>query len=188
MPAWQSRRLGHAGRGVDQRAQVGADPDQQRSPRAVSARIENELAELDPAEAEEMILKLSTFFRSSLSLDPSADVTLSEEIALQSLYLDIERVRFPKRLKVELDIPQNLETARLPALILQPIVENAIKYAVTPSETGATATYQRSDRQLSPPSIFSNSPIETFSRLAISSLVGERPSSTSSPTPGRGPT
>lgn len=86
-----------------------------------------------PQEAESMILKLSTFFRSSLSLDPSADVTLAEEIALQSLYLDIERVRFPKRLKVEIDIPANLETARLPALILQPVVENAIKYGVSPT-------------------------------------------------------
>ena len=84
-----------------------------------------------PQEAEEMILKLSTFFRSSLSLDPSADVTLAEEIALQSLYLDIERVRFPKRLKVEIDVPANLESARLPALILQPVVENAIKYGVS---------------------------------------------------------
>jgi two-component system, LytTR family, sensor kinase len=86
-----------------------------------------------PAEAEEMILKLSTFFRSSLSLDPTADVTLAEEIALQSLYLDIERVRFPKRLKVEIDVPPNLETALLPALILQPVVENAIKYGVSPT-------------------------------------------------------
>ena len=43
-----------------------------------------------------MILKLSTFFRSSLSLDPSADVSLAEEIALQRLYLDIEKVRFPR--------------------------------------------------------------------------------------------
>ena len=86
-----------------------------------------------PQEAEEMILKLSTFFRSSLSLDPSADVTLAEEIALQSLYLDIERVRFPKRLKVEIDVPPELETARLPALVLQPVVENAIKYGVSPT-------------------------------------------------------
>jgi hypothetical protein len=86
-----------------------------------------------PEEAESMILKLSTFFRSSLSLDPSADVTLAEEIALQTLYLDIERVRFPKRLKVEMDVPANLETARLPALILQPVVENAIKYGVSPT-------------------------------------------------------
>ncbi|HUE80126.1 MAG TPA: histidine kinase [Sphingomicrobium sp.] len=86
-----------------------------------------------PEEAETMILKLSTFFRSSLSLDPSADVTLAEEIALQSLYLDIELVRFPKRLKVEIDVPPSLETARLPALILQPVVENAIKYGVSPT-------------------------------------------------------
>ena len=86
-----------------------------------------------PEEAESMILKLSTFFRSSLSLDPSADVTLAEEIALQTLYLDIERVRFPKRLKVEIDVPAHLETARLPALILQPVVENAIKYGVSPT-------------------------------------------------------
>ena len=86
-----------------------------------------------PEEAESMILKLSTFFRSSLSLDPSADVTLAEEIALQSLYLDIERVRFPKRLKVEIDVPHNLESARLPGLILQPVVENAIKYGVSPT-------------------------------------------------------
>jgi two-component system LytT family sensor kinase len=86
-----------------------------------------------PEEAESMILKLSTFFRSSLSLDPSADVTLAEEIALQRLYLDIEKVRFPRRLKFEIDIPSELESALLPALLLQPIVENAIKYAVSPS-------------------------------------------------------
>lgn len=84
-----------------------------------------------PDEAETMILKLSRFFRSSLSLDPAADVTLAEEIALQRLYLDIERVRFPRRLKVEIDVPPELEIARLPALILQPIVENAIKYGVS---------------------------------------------------------
>ena len=59
-----------------------------------------------------MILKLSTFFRSSLSLDPSADVTLAEEIALQSLYLDIERVRFPERLKVEIDVPREPRNRR----------------------------------------------------------------------------
>ena len=86
-----------------------------------------------PEEAEEMILKLSTFFRSSLSLDPSADVTLAEEITLQSLYLDIERVRFPRRLKVDIDVPPALANARLPALILQPVVENAIKYGVSPT-------------------------------------------------------
>jgi LytS/YehU family sensor histidine kinase len=89
-------------------------------------------------EAESMILKLSTFFRSSLSLDPSADVSLMEEIALQRLYLDIEKVRFPRRLRVEIDVPKELESARLPALILQPIVENVIKYAVSPTRERIT--------------------------------------------------
>jgi two-component system, LytTR family, sensor kinase len=88
--------------------------------------------------AEEMLLALSTFFRTSLSLDPSADVTLAEEIDLQRLYLDIEKVRFPSRLKVEIDIPEELETARLPALILQPIVENAIKYGVSATRDRVT--------------------------------------------------
>jgi two-component system LytT family sensor kinase len=88
--------------------------------------------------AEEMLLALSTFFRTSLSLDPSADVTLAEEIDLQRLYLDIEKVRFPSRLKVEIDIPEELESARLPALILQPLVENAIKYGVSATREKVT--------------------------------------------------
>ena len=83
--------------------------------------------------AENMLLALSTFFRTSLSLDPSADVSLSEEIDLQRLYLDIEMARFPDRLTVEIDVPPELQQARMPALILQPIVENAIKYGVSKS-------------------------------------------------------
>ena len=83
--------------------------------------------------AETMLLALSTFFRTSLSLDPSADVTLAEEIELQRLYLDIEKARFPDRLHVEIVVPPHLENAHLPALILQPIVENAIKYGVSKS-------------------------------------------------------
>ena len=83
--------------------------------------------------AETMLLALSTFFRTSLSLDPSADVSLAEEIDLQRLYLDIEMARFPDRLTVEIDVPPELEQARLPALILQPIIENAIKYGVSKS-------------------------------------------------------
>jgi hypothetical protein len=83
--------------------------------------------------AEAMLLALSTFFRTSLSLDPGANVTLAEEIDLQRLYLDIEKARFPDRLHVEIDVPETLENARLPALLLQPIVENAIKYGVSKS-------------------------------------------------------
>jgi two-component system LytT family sensor kinase len=83
------------------------------------------------AEAEAMILKLSAFFRSSLTLNPTADVSLADEIALQQHYLDIEMVRFPKRLRVEIDVAPGLEHAQLPALLLQPVVENAIKYGVS---------------------------------------------------------
>jgi two-component system LytT family sensor kinase len=81
--------------------------------------------------AETILLAHTTFFRTSLSLDPSANVTLAEEIDLQRLYLDIEKARFPDRLHVEIDVPEDLEHARLPALLLQPIVENAIKYGVS---------------------------------------------------------
>jgi two-component system, LytTR family, sensor kinase len=81
--------------------------------------------------AEAMLLALSTFFRSSLSLDPAEDISLAQEIDLQRLYLDIETTRFPDRLQVEIDVPDELKSARLPALILQPVVENAIKYGVS---------------------------------------------------------
>jgi signal transduction histidine kinase len=81
-------------------------------------------------EAEEMIMNLATFFRSSLSGDPTMDVPLEDEIALQQLYLAIEAVRFPNRLRVEIDLPQALAGARVPGLILQPLVENAIKHGV----------------------------------------------------------
>jgi two-component system LytT family sensor kinase len=83
--------------------------------------------------AERMLMNLSTFFRATLSADPTADVSLAEEIKLQRLYLDIEQIRFPDRLGVEIDVPDNLQSARVPVLILQPIVENAVKYGVAKS-------------------------------------------------------
>jgi two-component system, LytTR family, sensor kinase len=82
-------------------------------------------------QAETMIMNLSTFYRTSLSGDPSEDVLLSEEIELQKLYLDIEMVRFPERLTVRIDLPAELATAAVPGLILQPLVENAIKHGVS---------------------------------------------------------
>jgi two-component system LytT family sensor kinase len=83
--------------------------------------------------AERMLMNLSTFFRATLSADPTADVPLEEEIKLQRLYLDIEQIRFPDRLNVEVDVPAALLDARVPVLILQPIVENAVKYGVAKS-------------------------------------------------------
>ena len=89
-------------------------------------------------EAERMILSLSNFFRSTLAVDPTSDVSLAEELRFQMLYLDIEKARFPSRLKVETDIPDHLATARLPALLLQPIIENAIKYGVARAKQAVT--------------------------------------------------
>ena len=84
-----------------------------------------------PKEAEAMIQNLSNFYRTSLSSDPLEDVTLAEEVELQRLYLEIESVRYPKRLRVKIDIPDALMGQHVPALILQPLVENAIKYGVS---------------------------------------------------------
>lgn len=91
-------------------------------------------------EAEAMILGLSNFFRSTLTMDPAADASLAEEIAFQKLYLDIERARFPDRLVVQIDVPDDLLDAQLPALLLQPLVENVIKHGVARSRETVTLT------------------------------------------------
>jgi len=85
------------------------------------------------ADAEKMIVTLSTFFRSSLAGDPAADVPLADEFAMQRLYLAIEQVRFPDRLRIDIDLPASLAAVRVPGLILQPLVENAIKHGVARS-------------------------------------------------------
>ena len=80
--------------------------------------------------AERMVLSLSTFLRSTLALDPMQDVTLAEELDIQARYLDVERERYSDRLTVVVDIPPELTGARVPSLILQPLVENAVKHGV----------------------------------------------------------
>jgi hypothetical protein len=90
--------------------------------------------------AERMIQTISTFYRRSLANDPTADVPLHEEFALQKLYLDIEGVRFPQRLRAEYDLPPDLAEARVPGMILQPLVENSVKHAVAPTAGQVTIT------------------------------------------------
>lgn len=82
-------------------------------------------------QAERMIQSISRFYRHSLAGDPTQDMPLVDEIALQRHYLDIEAVRFPERLKCEFDVPDDLQSACVPGMILQPLVENSIKYAVS---------------------------------------------------------
>jgi hypothetical protein len=92
------------------------------------------------AAAERMIQTISTFYRRSLADDPTSDVPLREEFALQKLYLDIETVRFPDRLKAEYDLPEALAGALVPGMILQPLVENSVKHAVAPASCKVTIT------------------------------------------------
>ena len=94
----------------------------------------------DKDRAEEMIQNLSTFYRTSLSSDPLEEVTLSEEVELQQQYLGIEAVRFPERLRTRIEIAPTLLNEKVPALILQPLVENAIKYGVSRSTRPVTVS------------------------------------------------
>lgn len=82
------------------------------------------------AHAERMVLRLSDFFRSSLTRDPLAEVRLADEVAHQRLYLELEELRYPDCLEISVDIPPELAEAEVPSLILQPLVENAVKHGV----------------------------------------------------------
>lgn len=84
-----------------------------------------------------MLSRLSSFLRYTLANEPTAHVTLAQEVETLKLYLDIEKMRFEERLQTRFDIDPRVANARLPSLLLQPLVENAIKYAVTPKEEGA---------------------------------------------------
>lgn len=84
-------------------------------------------------QAEELIIRLSEFFRSSLAGDRPAMVSLAEELDMLDAYLQIELVRFPGRLDVSMDCPSELADASLPSFLLLPLVENAIKHAVAHS-------------------------------------------------------
>ncbi|MFT4025697.1 MAG: histidine kinase [Novosphingobium sp.] len=96
------------------------------------------LKQTEPANA--MLSRLSSFLRYTLINEPTAQVTVAQEVETLKLYLDIELMRFEERLRTTFNIDPASEQALLPSLLLQPLVENAIKYAVTPQESGAEIT------------------------------------------------
>ncbi|MEE4451921.1 sensor histidine kinase [Novosphingobium resinovorum] len=96
------------------------------------------LKQTEPANA--MLSRLSSFLRYTLINKPSARVTVEQEVETLQLYLDIERMRFEERLRTTFTIDPATETGLLPSLLLQPLVENAIKYAVSQQEAGAEIT------------------------------------------------
>jgi signal transduction histidine kinase len=87
--------------------------------------------------ANAMLSRLSSFLRYTLVNEPLGQVTVEQEIETLKLYLDIEKMRFEERLRPIFEIDPIVLKARLPSLLLQPLVENSIKYAVTPQEDGA---------------------------------------------------
>jgi two-component system LytT family sensor kinase len=90
----------------------------------------------DNATANRMVQSLSSFLRHSLDNDPMQRVTLRQELDALTLYLDIEKIRFAERLRIETAIDEDCWRALLPSLLLQPLVENAIKYAVAKQVAG----------------------------------------------------
>ena len=100
--------------------------------------------------AETMIQTLSNFYRRTLSGDPTNDMPLLDEVAMQELYLSIEAVRFPNRLQTKIDIDDDVSDAMVPGMILQPLVENSVKYAVAVTQRPVTIelTARREDDML----------------------------------------
>lgn len=93
------------------------------------------LKQTEPANA--MLTRLSSFLRHTLITEPGSQVTLEQEIETLQLYLDIERMRFEERLRTHFEIENAALGARLPSMLLQPLIENSIKYAVSAREEGA---------------------------------------------------
>ncbi|MFM2279910.1 MAG: hypothetical protein RLZZ444_2141 [Pseudomonadota bacterium] len=87
--------------------------------------------------ARDMVLGLAGFLRRTLALDPLSDTRLADEVDLQLAYLKIEETRFSDRMTVDLEIADDVGDAQVPSLILQPLVENAIKHGIarTPGPT-----------------------------------------------------
>ncbi len=99
------------------------------------------LVRVDPDRAERVLEDLSALFREALA-DSAASVSLTDEIGLARRYLDIEQVRYGDRLQVEWDIDAAAGAARVPPLVLQPLVENAVRHGVEPSLDGGRVWIQ----------------------------------------------
>jgi signal transduction histidine kinase len=98
------------------------------------------LIQTAPDRAMDTLMRLTELLRRVLRGPASDFVTLGEELDLIDSYLAIERARFEERLEVVIDVPTQLRTVRIPSLVLQPLVENAIKHGIAPCKTGGTVT------------------------------------------------
>lgn len=94
------------------------------------------LISVNPAAAEEMVEKFSSLFRYTLRLGDNNNVTLDEELEIVNSYLEIEKLRFGKRLTYEISCCDDVKEVKIPALIIQPLVENSIKHAIASDVNG----------------------------------------------------
>ena len=99
------------------------------------------LVQTAPDRALETLMKLTSLLRGVLRTDGDT-VTLEQELDLVASYLDIERARFEERLRVSIDVPKDLLSVRVPPLIIQPLVENAIKHGIAPARLGGEVSIQ----------------------------------------------
>ncbi|RTL37909.1 MAG: sensor histidine kinase [Burkholderiales bacterium] len=97
------------------------------------------LVQVDPARAENVLEDLAELFRVALA-DASESVTLAEEVDLARRYLAIEQIRFGKRLRIVWHLDPEADAARVPPLLLQPLVENAVRHGVEPNDDGGQLT------------------------------------------------
>lgn len=104
------------------------------------------LVKIQPDKAREMIINLSDFLRLTIQKGKDDFNTIANEMAYLELYLSIEKVRFGNRLNVNFNIDDSCQKVEIPALLLQPLVENAIKYSVN-SQTGVIEIAIRVSRQ-----------------------------------------
>jgi LytS/YehU family sensor histidine kinase len=88
--------------------------------------------------AERMVERLAAFLRQSLRADAPQETSVGDELEAQKQYLEIERARFGDRLSVEIECPADLLARRVPSMILQPLIENAIKHGLSRSEEPVT--------------------------------------------------
>ena len=102
--------------------------------------ISSLITKRDDSRANEMIIQLSNFLRHSLNSDPVDGISLKDEIDALKLYLRIEEARFGDRLSINININKGAEKIQVPGMILQPLVENSIKYAIAPNEKGGEIT------------------------------------------------
>lgn len=90
----------------------------------------------DPEAADEMVARLGSLLRFSLERGPEQEISLREELGFIAQYLELERLQYADRIRVEMEVPEELMNAAVPTLILQPLVENALRHGLAPKAEG----------------------------------------------------